>query len=66
MSQSIEMAVRIDITVLQSIEIAVRIVLTVLQSIERDFRTDITVSQHREIALEETLQCHSQWRWLLG
>ena len=52
MSQCIEMAVRIDITVLQSIEIA--------------FRTDITVSQHREIALEETLQCHSQWRWLLG
>ena len=48
MSQPIEMAVRIDITVLQSIEI--------------DFRTDITVSQHREIALEETLQCHSQWR----
>ena len=33
MSQSIEMAVRIDITVLQSIEIA--------------FRTDITVSQSK-------------------
>ena len=48
------------------IEIAVRIVLTVLQSIEIDFRTDITVSQHREIALEETLRCHSQWRWLFG
>ena len=46
MSQSIEMAVRIDITVLQSIEIA--------------FRTDITVSQPREIALGETLLCHSQ------
>ena len=35
----------------QSIEMAVRIVLTVLLSIEIDFRTDITVSQHREIAL---------------
>ena len=50
----------------QSIEMAVRIVLTVLQSIEIYFRKYITVSQHREIALEETLQCHSQWRWLLG
>ena len=50
----------------QSIEMAVRIVLTVLKSIEIDFRTDKSVSQHREIALEETLQCHSQWRWLLG
>ena len=45
MSQSIEMAVRIDITVLQSIEMV---------------RRDITVSQPREIALGETLQCHSQ------
>ena len=44
----------------QSIEMVVRIVLTVLQSIEIDSRTYITVSQHREIALEETLQCHSQ------
>ena len=46
MSQSIEMAVWIDITVLQSIEIA--------------FRTVITVSQPIEIALGETLLCHSQ------
>ena len=33
MSQSIEMAVRIDITVLQSIEIAFRTYMTVLQTI---------------------------------
>ena len=45
MSQSIEMAVSIDITVLQSIEIA--------------YRTDVTVPQPREIALGETLLCHS-------
>ena len=44
MSQSIEMAVRIDITVLQSIEMAVRIDITVLQSIEIAVRRDITVS----------------------
>ena len=50
----------------QSIEMAVRIVLTVLQSIEIDCRRDITVSQHREITLEEALQGYSQWRWLLG
>ena len=48
----------------QAIEMAVRIVLTVLQSIVIDFMTYITVSQHREIALEETLKCNSQWRWL--
>ena len=46
MSQSIEMAVRIDLNVSKSIEIA--------------FRIDITVSQLREIALGETLLCHSQ------
>ena len=46
MSQSIEMAVRIDINVLKSIEIA--------------FRADITVSQPGEMALGETLLCHSQ------
>ena len=45
---------------------AVRIDLTVLQSIEIAFRTDIMVSQPREIALGETLLCHSQKRWLLG
>ena len=33
MSQSIEMAVRIDITVLQSVEIAFRTYMTVLQTI---------------------------------
>ena len=44
----------------QSIEMVVRIVLTVLQSIEIDFRKFVTVSQHREIALEETLQCRRQ------
>ena len=41
MSQSLEMAVRIDLTVLQSIEIAVRINTTVLQSIEKAVRRDI-------------------------
>ena len=46
MSQSIEKAVSIDITVLQSIEIA--------------YRTDVTVSMTREIAIGETLLCHSQ------
>ena len=46
MSQSIEMAVRIDITVLQSIEVA--------------FRTNVTVSLLIEIELGETLLCNSQ------
>ena len=41
MSQSIGMAVRIDIPLLQSIEMAVRIKITVLQSIEKDVRRDI-------------------------
>ena len=45
MSQSIEMAVRMDLNVLKSIVIV--------------FRTDITVSQPGEIALGETLLCHS-------
>ena len=35
MSQSIEIAVRIDITVFQSIEIAYRTDVTVLQTIEK-------------------------------
>ena len=39
----------------QSIEMAVRIVLTVLQSIEIDFRTDITVSQPIEMAVRITM-----------
>ena len=46
MSQSIEMAVRIDITVLQSIEMAVR--------------KDISVSQPIKIALGLIYLCHSQ------
>ena len=46
MSQSKEMAVRIDLNVLKCIEIA--------------FRTDITVSLPGEIALGVTLLCHSQ------
>ena len=46
MSQPIEMAVRIDLTVLQSIEIS--------------FRADIPVSQPREIAIGETLLFHGQ------
>ena len=41
MSQQIEMAVRIDLHVLQSIEMAVRINITVLQSIEKAVRRDI-------------------------
>ena len=45
MSQSIEMAIRIDLNVLKSIEIA--------------FRAYITVSQPGEIALGEKLLFHS-------
>ena len=41
MSLPIEMAVGIDIPVLQSIEMAVRINLTVLQSIEKAVTRDI-------------------------
>ena len=41
MSQSKEMAVRIDITVSQPIEMAVRLTMTVLQSIEKAVRRDI-------------------------
>ena len=64
MSQSIELAVKIVITVLQSIEMAVRNTMTVLKSIEKAVRRDIlchrvnretsggdkTVSQSIEIA----------------
>ena len=46
MSQSIEIAVRRDITVLQSIEMAVRI--------------DKTMSLRIEIALREIQLCHRQ------
>ena len=41
MSLPIEMAVRIDLHVLQSIEMAVKINITVLQSIEKAVRRDI-------------------------
>ena len=41
MSQWIEMAIRIDITVIQSIEMAVRMNITVLQFLERAVRRDI-------------------------
>ena len=43
-----------------AIEMVVRIDLNMSKSIEKAFRTDITVSQPREIALGETLLCHSQ------
>ena len=46
MSQPIEMAVRIDIPVLQSMEIA--------------FRTDITVLQSKGMAVGDLKLCHSQ------
>ena len=41
MSQLIEMAVRIDLHVLQSIEMAVRMNITVLQFLEKAVRRDI-------------------------
>ena len=41
MSQRIEMAIRIDITVIQSIEMAVRMNITVLQFLEKAVRRDI-------------------------
>ena len=44
----------------QPIEIAVRIDITVLLSIETAFMTNVTVSMLRGIALGETLLCHSQ------
>ena len=47
MSQWIEMAVRIDITVLQSIEIAFRTDIKVLQSKEMAVRIDICVTVYR-------------------
>ena len=45
---------RRDITVSQPIEIAVRIDITVLLSIETAFMTNVTVSMLRGIALGET------------
>ena len=60
MSQSIEMAVRIDLTVLQSIEMAVRINTTVLQSIEKAFRRDILCHRVNRDTSGEIKLCHSQ------
>ena len=64
MSQPIEMAVRIDINVLESIEIAFRTDITVLQSKEMAVRRDKTVSQPIDIPSCEIKLCHSQWRCL--
>ena len=60
MSQSIEMAVRIDLPVLQSIEMAVRINTTVLQSIEKAFRRDILCHRVNRDTSGEIKLCHSQ------
>ena len=60
MSQSIEMAVRIDIPVLQSIEMAVRINITVLQSIEKAVRRDILCHRVNRDTSGEIKLCHSQ------
>ena len=60
MSQSIEMAVRIDLPVLQSIEMAVRINTTVLQSIEKAVRRDILCHRVNRDTSGEIKLCHSQ------
>ena len=60
MSQPIEMAVRIDITVLQSIEMAVRINTTVLQSIEKAVRRDIMCHRVNRDTSGGIKLCHSQ------
>ena len=60
MSQSKEMAVRIDIPVLQSIEMAVRINITVLQSIEKAVRRDILCHNVNRDTSGEIKLCHSQ------
>ena len=60
MSQSIEMAVRIDLPVLQSIEMAVRINTTVLQSIEKAVRRDILCHRVNRDTSGGIYQCHSQ------
>ena len=60
MSQSIEMAVRIDLPVLQSIEMAVRINITVLQSIEKAVRRDILCHRVNRDTSGEIKLCHSQ------
>ena len=60
MSQSIEMAVRIDLPVLQSIEMAVRINTTVLQSIEKAVRRDILCHRVNRDTSGGIKLCHSQ------
>ena len=60
MSQSIEMAVRIDKSVSQSIEMAVRITMTVLQSIEKAVRRDILCHRVNRDTSGEIKLCHSQ------
>ena len=60
MSQPIEMAVRIDIPVLQSIEMAVRINITVLQSIEKAVRMEILCHNVNRDTSGEIKLCHSQ------
>ena len=60
MSQPIEMAVSIDIPLLQSIEMAVRINITVLQSIEKDVRRDILCHRVNRDTSGEIKLCHSQ------
>ena len=60
MSQPIEMAVRIDLQVLQSIEMAVRINITVLQSIEKAVRRDILCHRVNRDSSGGIKLCHSQ------
>ena len=60
MSQSIEIAVRIDLPVLQSIEMAVRINTTVLQFIEQAVRRDILCHRVNRDSSGGIKLCHSQ------
>ena len=60
MSQSIEIAVRIDLPVLQSIEMAVRINTTVLQFIEQAVRRNILYHRINRDTSGEMKLCHSQ------
>ena len=60
MSQSIEMAVRIDITVSQPIEMAVRITMTVLQSVEKAVRRDILCHRVNRDTSGGIKLCHNQ------
>ena len=58
MSQWIEIAVRIDITVLQSIEMAVSRDKSVSQPIEMAVRISMTVLQSIEKAVRRDILCH--------